>query len=304
VEPLLFGHSIGVSPVALLTAAAFWTWLWGPVGLLLSTPLTACLVVLGRYVPSLEFLGTLLGVDPPLDPPVRFYQRLLARDQDEAVDQVEEHLRVLPPETVYDQVLLPALVLARRDRDRGALPADDEQYVYRVTEDVLEDLDPPQFGKVAEPVVPAGRRDLLVLGCPAHDRADELALEMFRKLLEPAGVGVEVLSSRATAAEVVKRVEEAAPAVVCVAALPPGGVALGTHLCKRLRACFPGLRIVVGRWGQEEQVEKVRERFRHAGADVVSTTLLDTLAQVKPLLRVASHAAGPAGTRPAAAPSR
>src|SRR6202030_427924 len=89
IEPLLFGHSTGVSPVAWLAAAAFWTWLWGPMGLVLAPPLTACLVVLGRYVPHLEFLGILLGDEPALDPEVTFYQRLLAHDQDEATALVE-----------------------------------------------------------------------------------------------------------------------------------------------------------------------------------------------------------------------
>src|SRR5205807_7212787 len=84
IEPLLFGHSTGISSVALLVAAAFWTWLWGPIGLILSTPLTACLVVLGKYVPQLEFFNVLLGDEPVLDTELTYYQRLLARDEDEA----------------------------------------------------------------------------------------------------------------------------------------------------------------------------------------------------------------------------
>src|SRR5262249_13110023 len=121
VEPLLFSRSTGISPVALLVAAAFWTWLWGPIGLLLSTPLTTCLVVLGKYVPNLEFLDVLLGDEPVLDPGVAYYQRLLARDQDEANDLVEEHLQRQPLESVYDEVFVPALALAKRDREEGHL---------------------------------------------------------------------------------------------------------------------------------------------------------------------------------------
>jgi len=170
VEPLLFGHSTGVSPIALLAAAAFWTWLWGPIGLVLSTPITACLVVLGRYVPHLEFLGVLLGDEPALDPQVNYYQRLLARDQDEATDLVEEFVQRQDPETVFDAVLAPALVLAKHDRESGALSADDEQFIVQVTRDIVEDLiaarkadppepeEPPPAGR-AEPAAPDGEQE-------------------------------------------------------------------------------------------------------------------------------------------------
>src|SRR5262249_8294685 len=107
VEPLLLGHSTGVSPLALVFAAAVWTWLWGPLGLILSTPMTTCLVVLGKYVPGLEFLDVLLGDERVLDTSVSFYQRLLARDQDEATELVEHYLESHPPEAVFDELLLP-----------------------------------------------------------------------------------------------------------------------------------------------------------------------------------------------------
>ena len=129
VEPLFFGHSTGVSPIALVAAAAFWTWFWGPIGLILATPLTACLVVLGRYVPRLEFLGVLLGATSAMDPEFTYYQRLLARDQDEATDVVNAYLRAHRPETVYDAVLVPALVLAKHDRNSGELSPDDESFI-------------------------------------------------------------------------------------------------------------------------------------------------------------------------------
>jgi predicted PurR-regulated permease PerM len=109
VEPWLYGRRTGVSEAALLVAVAFWAWLWGPVGLILASPLTACLVVLGKYVPALSFFNTLLGDRPVLDPPIRYYQRLLARDHDEAVEIAEEQSKNSSVEAVYDQVLVPAL---------------------------------------------------------------------------------------------------------------------------------------------------------------------------------------------------
>ena len=115
-EPIIYGRSIGVSGTALLIAAVFWTWMWGPIGLILSTPLTACVVVLGRNVPSLEFLSVVLGDQPPLSPHLSFYQRLLARDEDEASALVEEYIQKNGVEKVYDHLLVPALVAREGER--------------------------------------------------------------------------------------------------------------------------------------------------------------------------------------------
>src|SRR5262249_44766700 len=136
-EPLLFSHSTGVSPVALLVAAAFWAWLWGPIGLVLSTPLMVCLIVLSRYVAALGYFQILLGSEPVLGASVRYYQRLLAEDQDEAVELVEEYLQAHNPESVYDNLLLPALAMAQRDRQRGELSKDSEEFIYQTTRDIL-----------------------------------------------------------------------------------------------------------------------------------------------------------------------
>ena len=121
VEPLLYGHSTGLSPFAVVVAATFWTWLWGPIGLILSTPMTLCLVVLGRHVARLEFLEVLLGDRPPLTPVQSFYQRILAGDPDEAHDQAEILLKDLSLASYYDQVVLNGLRLAVVDAERGVL---------------------------------------------------------------------------------------------------------------------------------------------------------------------------------------
>ena len=126
VEPWLYGQSMGVSEIALLVAAAFWAVLWGPIGLVLSSPLTVCLVMLGRYVPQLEFLAVLLGDEPALDPSVSFYQRLLARDQDEAEDLILEHLKTESADQVYDEMLIPTLKAAKLSSGRGDISEADE----------------------------------------------------------------------------------------------------------------------------------------------------------------------------------
>jgi predicted PurR-regulated permease PerM len=298
IEPLLFGHTTGVSPVALVIAIAFWTWLWGPVGLMLSIPLTTCLAVLGKYLPQLELFDVLLGDEPVLDEPTRYYQRLLARDQDEATDLAEAYLQAHNPAETFDRLLLPALVWAKRDHERGELPLEDEQFVFEVTRSILDDL---ADREEAPPDGAAGRARVPVIGCPVRDKADELALEMFRQLAAAAGCRVEVLSAQTLSAEVVGRVKKDRPAVVCVAAVPPGGLAQALYLTKRLRRQFPDLKILVGLWGQQELPPRVAGRLQHAGADQVAATLQEGRNQLVPLVQVAAAAPARAGGREVAA---
>jgi predicted PurR-regulated permease PerM len=288
VEPWVFGHSTGVSPIALIVAAVFWAWLWGPIGLVLSTPLTACLVVLGRYVPCMEFLSVVLGAKSEMDPEFTYYQRLLARDQDEATDLINDYLRTHAPEMVCDAVLVPALILAKRDRDSGELSADDERFIFRVTKAILDDLDftrPILAGSVeATPKAEQPGQKVLVIACPACDEADELALNMLRRLLDPEKYKTEVLSgqddrSGGHFADVGEN-----PAVVCVCALPPGGLAQARYLCKRLRASFPHQKIVIIRWGLPDNAGQRREELQAAGADVVVTTLQEARTQISQLV--------------------
>jgi hypothetical protein len=206
VEPVVYGTKTGVSDVALLVSVLFWTWLWGPVGLLLATPLTVCLAVLGKYVPALDFLGVLLGEAPELEPHVTYYQRLLARDEDEAASIVEEYARDNSPDQVYDAVLLPALESAKRDRGRGALSEDDARFVVGRTREIVEELGPPPDEAVGERI--------RVLGCPARDELDELGLLMFRRLAQRRGVEVEVASATLFASEAVALARETVPDIV------------------------------------------------------------------------------------------
>ena len=140
VQPWLYGQSAGVSQVALLVLVLFWTWLWGPIGLLLATPLTVCLIVLSKHLPAMGFLVVLMGDDPPLESKARYYQRLLARDQDEAVDIVEEYVKANARESVYDDVLLPALYYASQDRQREEISDADAQFVSHATQEIVDEL--------------------------------------------------------------------------------------------------------------------------------------------------------------------
>ena len=299
VEPLLFGHSTGISPMALLLAAAFWTRLWGPVGLILSTPLTVILVVLGKYVPELHFFEVLLGDEPALKPYITYYQRLVARDLDEASDLVEEFAGE-HPEEVYEEVMLPALLLAKKDRERGELDADNYQFVLKGMRDVLEDLASAQVktteGQKADTKAEAST--VVFLGCPGRDEADELALDMLARVLRHAGYAMEVLTSAVLSAEVMDRIQGECPAVICIGSLPPGGLAQARYLCKRIRLQCPKVKIVVGRWGEKDNVERMEKRLHDVGADYVGTTLTDSRKQIIPLLQVAANTT-PAATNPA-----
>jgi predicted PurR-regulated permease PerM len=284
VEPLLFGKSLGVSEVALLMAAAFWAFLWGPIGLVLSGPLTVCLLVLGKYVPQLQFLDALLGDEPLLDPKVNFYQRLLARDQDEATALVLCEAKAIPAERLYDDLLVPALNYLKRDRERDELTEADEHFLLRATSEIAEDLGVRQLAQTAalESATPGGGslaalpQKARLLGCPGHDEADVLALQMLQQLLDAAKWDVEILSLDLLSAELIALIGDKKPPVVCIAALPPGGLAHTRYLCKRLRARLPQAKILVGRWGLAGNLEQNEDQLREAGADQVETTLLQT----------------------------
>ena len=285
-EPLLFSHSTGASALALLLAAAFWFWVWGPIGLVLSTPITVCLLVLGLYVPQLHFLDVLLGSGQVLEADMRYYQRLLARDEDEATEIVEEYVKAKPIERLYDAVLLPALVRMKQDRDRGDLGAGDEELIQRVTREIVEQQTEMRDSQPESGDETKGR--ILVLGCPARDEADEAALHMLRNLVAPASCEMAIVSAQKLTAEVVAQVRQQRPAVICIASVPPSGTMQARYLCKRLPAQAPEAKIVVGCLGQKEDVDNIRQRLRAAGADFVGTTLQETRDLLLPLVQVAA----------------
>ena len=286
-EPWLYGQSAGVSHVALLIALTFWAWLWGPVGLLMATPLTVCLIVLSKHLPALAFLVVLMGDRPVIEAKARYYQRLLARDQDEASDIVEAYVNTDGRESVYDTVLLPALYYARQDHDRGLLREGDAQFVGQATREILDGLahDVPALRGRDPEDDPGADTRVRIVGCPARDEADVLALEMVRHLLDPARYQMEVSKTGRLVAEVLAWVELHRPALLCIGAVAPGGLSQARHLCKRLRSQCPELTIVVGRWGLHDEQDADRQHLLAAGADYVETTVLatqQTLALVDP----------------------
>ncbi|MGH7398584.1 MAG: AI-2E family transporter, partial [Candidatus Rokuibacteriota bacterium] len=286
-EPLLYGQSAGVSQVALICSVAFWAWLWGPIGLLLATPLTVCLVVFAKHVPGMEFIGILMADAPPIAPAAAYYQRLLAEDQPEAARIVAEYAKEHPVEAVYDALILPALSHARRDRRQDLLPESVERYIWGATREIVEGLHAGRQAiavtgdatdasdQPSEPSRPP--RKAHVLAVPVRDQADELGLAMLGHLVDPTRWTIELTSPQLLASEVIALAEKTRPAVVCLGALPASGLAAHTrYLCKRLRARCPDLRIVVGRWGLREPTGAARRQLEAAGASYVGVTLVET----------------------------
>jgi predicted PurR-regulated permease PerM len=282
-ETVLYAGAAGVSQVALLISVAFWTWLSGPLGLLMATPLTVCLVVLGKHVPGLEFVGMLMADTPALAPEYGYYQRLLARDQSEAADLIERHIKTELPISVYDALLLPALNYAERDRLEQRLSPDEETAVIDATRELLSDaaesisrLQPQPSSPDEEAGLPGPRAPLRVLGYAINGVADELGLAMLAHVVHDLPVDVDIITTRMHAAELVSFVQAQGASVVCLADLPPSPPSKTRYLVKRLRAALPELRIVVGRWGPPALADDNTQLLREAGATLVVATLVDT----------------------------
>jgi predicted PurR-regulated permease PerM len=275
-ETYLYSQSAGVSQVALLLAVAFWTWIWGAIGLALATPLTVCLVVLAKYVPDLEIVSVLMSDEPVMGPARSFYQRLLARDESEATTLVRDYVESHPGHDVYDEVFVPALNLAQHDHRRGRITDADARFVEQATRELVEKLELPS--PAAEPPV---RAAACVLGFPAREEADEVALLMLKQRLDPGRFALEVASPDLLVSEAIACVEAREPDAVLIGALAgAGGTVHLRSLCKRLRARFPDLPIVVGWWGADGGGEATRDAMVAAGADRVSASLADACARV------------------------
>jgi len=282
-ETVLYAGAAGVSPVALLASVAFWTWLWGPLGLLMATPLTVCLVVLGKHVPGLEFVGTLLADTPALAAEYAYYQRLLARDQSEAADLIERYIKTESPRSVYDALLLPALNYAERDRLEQRLSPEEETTVLEATRELLSDaaeliqrLHPSPAALPDDAPVVGPREPLRVLGFATNGPGDELALAMLAHLVDDLPISVENVSTRLQASELLSLVQQQGFSVVCFADLPPSAPSKTRYLVKRLRAARPDLRILVGRWAAPALADESTQLLRDSGADLVASTLLET----------------------------
>ncbi|MGV8711898.1 MAG: AI-2E family transporter [Nitrosomonas sp.] len=285
VEPLLYGRGMGVSQAALLVCVAFWTWLWGPIGLILASPLTVCIVVLGRYVPYLSFLDTLLGDRPALSLGQRFYQRLLADDVDEATGLIEQELddgeRTLPQ--VFDDLAIPALVQARVDFRKGTMDADEQKEFIDNLKNVIEAEDKNLAAKTDAPHGTAERK--VVLAIPARDATDELAVTMLGKSISNDHFDWHEMSSLGLATDTLAMIAQLKANIIVITSVYPGNLAHTIYLCKRIRARFPEITIVASRLGMydPDMMKNNSDKLLAVGAKIVIHTLQDTILELDKL---------------------
>lgn len=261
-EPKLYGHSVGLSDFALLLAIAFWTSLWGGVGLVLATPLTVCIVVFCKHAPSLEWVDILMGENPLPQPHLSYYQHHLAGNEDAAQDLVEMSLQKEGYEKTLEDIALPALALTRREEVLGKLDRDESSEIYRSMRSAFLSLKESAESGTADATQSDGTAQALkVYGRALHGEADAQALEMLAAIL-PSSIALKVDEGPRLIGELVHELELEKPAVFCISAMPLRARHDAKNLCLRVRSKLPDLKILVCRWrlpGQEQDPKPLRE---------------------------------------------
>jgi predicted PurR-regulated permease PerM len=285
-EPWLYGSRTGVSSIALIIAAVFWTWLWGPIGLVLAIPLTVCVAVMGRHVPKLQFLSVLLSEEQALAPHEECYHRLLAFGLEEANDLAEAYVKTNSLASLYDSVLIPTVTLAEVDAQREELGPEQRSAIHRHIYDLIEDLGSAQPSKaqleadkqIAEHTpFPLSGPTCRVLCVPARAYRDELAGAMLVQLLRQQGFDAENASAALSSGDLVEMATKSDPEAICISVVTPSTLIHGRYLSAKLRAQLPHVKIVVGIWGATEDMADAGERLRSSGADEVVVSLADAL---------------------------
>jgi predicted PurR-regulated permease PerM len=284
VEPWLYGSSTGLSAVAVIVAATFWTWLWGPVGLLLSTPLTSCLVVLGRHVPQLQFLDVLLGNRPVLAPEESFYQRMLAGDPDEAADHAEEYAKEHTLSEWYDEVALKGLALAGYDRARGTLDSERLARIKDTVEGLTDNLSDMRDGSdlpvFQQDELPPAWRDSPILIAAGRGPLDEAAGMLLADLLRKHGIGARVVACEAIQSRGLQQLELAGVQMIVLSYLDGKVFSPARYLVRRLKRMLPRALILVGFWTLGPGQTGRHDPLAATGADLAAISLRQALAAI------------------------
>ena len=304
VEPWVYGANTGVSPIALIISAVFWTWLWGPVGLVLSTPLTVCLAVIGRHVPRLEFLGILLSEDQALAPHEEFYHRLLSFSMDSAEEFATKYVETESLTALYDNVLIPAIGAVEIDAHRGSITAEQRTSALQRVHEIIDDFSGSEASRndaheqkidLAGAASATGSR---VVCLPASAYCDELAGEMLAQLLRNQGFETENVPARLKHEELIDRAVEVQPECICVSVVPPTSIAQARHLASAIRERLKNVTILIGAWSARFDAEKLRERLRGAHVSDVAVSLEDAVQRVYKMSAAITDAMLPAPTPP------
>ena len=287
VEPLVFRSRTGISSLALLAMAVFWTLLWGWPGLILSTPLTVCIVVLGRNVPQLGFLHALLGADAELSAEARFYERLLAMDQQEARAVANRFLESKSLVELYDSVFIPALTLVEHDRHQGVFDNVRCNFFFLCIGELVAELtdyrEPLRDDSALLPPRVRMQEDFAVVCISANDQADELTTHMLVQLMERAFHQALYLSA-AVSDEILDSLAHEPNNVIFISALPPFAFSQARAICQRVRSHLPLNRIVIGLWNPSEDFDRTHdhtvERFGNGSPTAVVHSLAQAVRQV------------------------
>ncbi|MGF7161248.1 putative PurR-regulated permease PerM/methylmalonyl-CoA mutase cobalamin-binding subunit [Rhodoligotrophos appendicifer] len=287
-EPWLYGASTGLSSLAIIMAAIFWTTLWGPIGLVLATPLTVCLIVIGRYVPHLDFLSVLLGSDPVLAPEERMYQRLLAGNSEEALEIAERYVEENSALSFYDQVALPALRIAEDDRQRNAGDLVHRRRIADGVVMIMQEIAEQEAGEEVEPEdepeaadaqsTPARPANILCIG--GRTELDRAASEIVSQVLADRGIASKVLAPMAVSQDAINQLELTGVDVVCLSYLTSRPQVFARYVCRRLKRRAPQLKIVVCFWNADSEAAVGEEAARKLGADALATTLNEAAQQI------------------------
>ncbi|MDB6078104.1 MAG: putative phytochrome sensor protein [Akkermansiaceae bacterium] len=280
-EPWLYGSSTGVSSIALIIAAVFWTWMWGSVGLVLATPITVCLVVMGRHIPQLAFLSILLSEEEALTPAEDCYHRMLRHAEHDETELVDSFLKSKSPTELYDTVLIPVVLAAERDHRQGMLDSEQKDRVLHSLSEVVDDLaeryalsameTQPDEAEIPEP--PGYPLHVQIL--PARAERDVLAGSMLAQALSQKGFVSRNASGRKITSEMIASLESDPHDLVCISVVDPSNAIQARTLVTKIRRAVPDQRIIVGFWGRSDDLEEVAKSLYEAGAEEIFRSIAD-----------------------------
>lgn len=284
IEPIIFGQRTGVSSFALLISALFWIWVWGPIGLLLATPLTVCIAVLGRHVKSLRFLAVIFADEPALQPHVRYYQRLLARDEDEALEVVNSKISDAGTTAAMDVVLIPALALTVQHRTRGEITEEDYAFIIDTTTDIVQQFKPATTEQDAmRPIV----------GLATRSPIDQVVLEMLCLAINSTSVRFRVVDAALDSRAALNKAIELQPELVCVVSISPTRASEARNYCRQLRAADAPQKVLVLKPNvADTDVQRSAARIKESGADAVATSITEALEAIEQLCPAAPSLEG------------
>lgn len=302
VEPWLYGASTGISNLALMIAAVFWTWLWGVPGLFLSTPITVCIMVLGKYLTGLQFLSVLLGSEPVLEPSAKFYQRMLSMDPDEMRSIAVKYVEERSLEEFYNDVFIPALLMSEEDRHSGSLAEVRQKFIFEATRELIDELErrsdakqsdtPGEESDIKATKSPVSARDLddsrfiapVVFGMPGRDDADEVVALMLQHLLRVRGIETEVMPATSHTEDFVRWIKQNDVRVAFISALPPAALIGARQILRRIKENCPNTRLVLGVWSREADYTDLKMRLRRPKPDAIATNLGEAVRLIEKLL--------------------